>query len=304
MKRYRSSLPPLDALIFFEAAARMNSFTRSAAELNVTQAAVSKRIRELEAHLGKALFERQGRRLALTPAGASLYDKTVMALEFLDSACKSLSDDSGEIIRVAANSAISHFWLSPRLKAYALTNHAQAVEMRTSDRLSDIIDTGNDLAVIYGYGDTPGWDCKRLFSERLVPVASSGYVGSLGIVDDDGLDQIDAKKAARLELLEFDRLAPDWVNWAVWIEKSGLAALREARLCPCGSYAQTIGLAAEGRGLALGSHGMIDAELRAGRLQALGRTAVETGRGYFLGTNTTRRLTDGVRALIQILEED
>lgn len=304
MKRYRSSLPPLDALIFFEAAARMNSFTHSAAELNVTQAAVSKRIRELESHLGTALFERQGRKLALTDAGTALYDKTVMALEFLDDACRSLSDDRGEIVRIAANSAISHFWLSPRLKAYALTNRAQAVEMRTSDRLSDIIDGRNDLAVIYGYGDTPGWDCRRLFSERLVAVASPGYLRSLGLVDEDGLDQIDAETAARLVLLDFDRLAPDWVNWGVWIERSGLTDLRDAQFRRCRSYAQTIGLATEGRGLALGSHGMIDAELRAGALQAVGRTAVETGRGYFLGTNATRRLTDSVRALIQVLEED
>lgn len=282
----------------------MNSFTHSAMELNVTQAAVSKRVRELETHLDTTLFERQGRKLALTDAGASLYDKTVMALEFLDSACKSLRGDTGEIVRIAANNAISHFWLSPRLKEFGLSHHAQAVEIRTSDRLSDIIDTGNDLAVIYGYGDTPGWDCKRLFSERLVPVASPGYLRSMGLIDDDRLDQIDAEKAGRLVLLDFDRLAPDWVNWAVWIERGGLEALRDALLCHCPSYAQTIGLAIEGRGLALGSHGMIDAELRAGRLQALDGTAVETGRGYFLGTNATRRMTDGVRALVQVLEED
>ena len=304
MKRYRSSLPPLDALIFFEASARLNSFTRSAAELNVTQAAVSKRIRELEAHLGKDLFARKGRKLALTDAGALLYDKTAMALEFLDSACKSLSDDRGEIVRIAANSAISHFWLGPRLKAYALAKPAQAVEMRTSDRLSDIVDSDNDLAVIYGYGDTPGWDCRRLFDESLVPVGTPDYLHALGLIDGDGLDPIDTGQAASLVLLDFDRLAPDWVNWAVWIERSGLTALHEARRQPCRSYAQTIGLAAEGRGLALGSQGMIEGELSAGRLQAVGDTAIETGRGYFLGVNARRRLSDAVRQLIRFLEEN
>jgi len=281
----------------------MNSFTHSAAELNVTQAAVSKRIRELETHLGTTLFEREGRKLALTVAGAALYDKTVMALEFLDSACRGLGDDRVEIIKIAANNSVSHFWLSPRLKKYSLTNRAQAVETRTSDRLSDIIDTGNDLAVIYGYGDTPGWDCKRLFSERLVPVASPGYLRSLRLGGDESFGRIDAETAARLVLLDFDRLAPDWVNWAVWIEKSGLTVLRYAQLRRCQNYAQTIGLATEGQGLALGSHGIIDAELHAGGLQVLGRTVIETGRGYFLGVNTTRRLTDGARALIQVLEE-
>ncbi|WP_193369322.1 LysR family transcriptional regulator [Pelagibius marinus] len=304
MKRYRSSLPPLDALIFFEAAARMNSFTHSAAELNVTQAAVSKRIRELETHLGTALFEREGRKLALTDAGAALYDKTVMALEFLDSACKNFGDDRVEIIKIAANNSVSHFWLSPRLKKYSLTNPAQAVETRTSDRLSDIIDTGNDLAIIYGYGDTPGWDCKLLFSERLVPVASPGYLRSLGLIDDDSLGGLDAETASRLVLLNFDRLAPDWVNWSVWIAESGLTVLRHAQLHRCQNYAQTVGLATEGRGLALGSHGIIDAELSAGGLQVLGSTVVETGRGYFLGANATRRQSDGVRALFHFLEED
>ena len=203
MKRYRSSLPPLDALIFFEAAARENSFTRSAAELNVTQAAVSKRIRELEAHLGVPLFERRGRKLVLTRAGAALHDKTVMALEFLDSACKSLRDDGGEIVRIAANTAISHFWLGPRLKTFGLTDPPPAVEVRTSDRLSDIVDGENDLAVIYGYGDTPGWECTRLFPERLVAVASPDYLQSSGLGEQGRLDRIDGQTAARLVLLNF-----------------------------------------------------------------------------------------------------
>lgn len=71
MKSFRHRLPPLNSLLVFEAAARSGNFTRAAAELHMSQAAVSKQIKGLEAHLGTALFERQGRRVALTAGGGN-----------------------------------------------------------------------------------------------------------------------------------------------------------------------------------------------------------------------------------------
>jgi DNA-binding transcriptional LysR family regulator len=83
MKRYRTALPPLDLLIFFEAAHRVGSFTGCAAELNVSQAAVNKRIHQLEKWIGEPLFIRNGKRLAPTQSGEHLYRTVGMALEFL-----------------------------------------------------------------------------------------------------------------------------------------------------------------------------------------------------------------------------
>ena len=69
----RKQLPPLKSLIFFESAARLHSFTRASEELNVTQGAVSRQIRQLEQFLGKALFRRERRQVVLTDDGHNYY---------------------------------------------------------------------------------------------------------------------------------------------------------------------------------------------------------------------------------------
>lgn len=92
MRNYRSALPPLDLLIFFEAAHRAGSFTGCAAELHVSQAAVSKRVRQLEEWIGEPLFVRRGNRLLVTESGDKLYQTVGMVLEFLRQGLGNLRD--------------------------------------------------------------------------------------------------------------------------------------------------------------------------------------------------------------------
>jgi DNA-binding transcriptional LysR family regulator len=74
---------PLEAFRVFDAAARAMNFSRAGRELNITQAAVSRRIKGLEDHLGAALFTRRGRNLALTPDGERLFQRVRATLEYL-----------------------------------------------------------------------------------------------------------------------------------------------------------------------------------------------------------------------------
>ena len=296
MNRFRRTLPSLDALVFFEAAARLNSFSRAAEELYVTQAAVSKRIRELEARLNQALFRRHGRALTLTAEGRRLYQHTGMALEFLVDACRQASGDDTEVVQVAANSAVSLLWLPPRLKRFGLGKNSANVSLSTSDRPGDTLDPNHDLAIVYGYGDTPGWRSELLFAECLVPVAAPGYLESMGLPATLELDD-DNRDLARLTLLEYDRLAPDWLNWQSWIERFGNSALARCRIDHCRSYARAIGAALDGDGLALGSRGLVDDELQAGRLRVIGERELVSGRGYYLACPENRRLGPGALAL-------
>lgn len=298
MQNYRRHLPSLDALVFFEAAARHNSFTRAAGELYVTQAAVSKRIRELESRLGVELFHRDGRRLSLSPTGHSFYHRVGMAMEFLDEACRLASADDTETIRIAANSAVSLFWLAPRLRAFGLGEQSANVSLFTSDNVSDTLDPANELVIIYGNGDNPGWSSELLFAERLVPVAAPGYLESLGI-DADAPPGDDAWR--RCELLEYERLAPDWINWRLWLERMPATPLVNCSRSRCRNYAQAIGAALEGRGLALGSLGLIDDELAAGRLRIVGGGRLETGRGYYLAQPRRKKTGNAALALKRLL---
>lgn len=300
MNRFRRTLPSLDALVFFEAAARLNSFTQAAAELYVTQAAVSKRIRELEARLGLALFRRDGRMLSLSADGRRFYQRVGMALEFIDDACRQAAGYEPEVVNLAANSAVSLLWLAPRLKQFGLGANAANVNLATSDRTADTLDTDNDLVVVYGYGDTPGWRSELLFEERLVPVAAPGYLERAGI--SAGLNMTDdGPLLDGLALLEYDRLAPDWINWQLWIERTGSTPLERCDLSLCRTYAQAIGAALEGRGLALGSRGLIDDELQAGRLRIVGEREYISGRGYYLSHPAEKKLGPAAEALRQQL---
>ena len=188
MKKYRRYLPSLDALVFFEAAARLNSFTRAGGELYVTQAAVSKRIRELESRLGVDLFHRDGRRLSLTDVGRKFHQRVGMAMEYLEEACRLATDDDPGTIRIAANSAISLFWLAPRLREFGLGEFSANVNLLTSDNASDTMDPENDLVISYGHGDNPGWSSELLFVERLVPVAAPDYLQAFNISGDSDTD--------------------------------------------------------------------------------------------------------------------
>ena len=107
-------LPPLYALRAFEAAARHLSYTRAAAELAITQSAVSRHIRTLEADFGCRLFEREGRGLRLTEPGRLLLPGLQQGFAALEGACASLRSEEG-VLRLKAPSTLTMRWLLARL---------------------------------------------------------------------------------------------------------------------------------------------------------------------------------------------
>ena len=296
MKKYRRYLPSFDALVFFEAAARHQSFTRSAEELYVTQAAVSKRVRDIESRLGVKLFIRNGRTLELTQPGRRLLERTTMTLEYLEDACREAVSDFSESVRITTNSAVSLFWLAPRLKAFGLSNNSSNVNLVTSDRSSDHASFDNDLAISYGFSETPGWSSDLLFNERLLPVAATGYFARLDLDVPQSIDDLE-NVASSITLLEYDRLAPDWINWSAWIEKTKTRKLLSCKIKRCRSYAHSIGEAINGHGLALGSLPLIDEEIKLGQLQTIGSEEITSGRDYYLISPENKRLNKSAQKL-------
>lgn len=108
--------PPLNALRGFEAAARLGSFHKAAAELHVTQSAISQQIRSLESHLEQPLFIRQGRSVTLTDAGQDFYSSTQYTLKQLAVGIRRLEQyrKSNQLI-VNTTPAFARHWLLPRL---------------------------------------------------------------------------------------------------------------------------------------------------------------------------------------------
>lgn len=299
MKDYRRRLPPLDSLLFFEAAARHMSFTDAAGELFVTQAAVSKRIQELETRLGVRLFVRRGRRLSLTDSGRELRNSAAMAFDFLDGAVRAVSTGHRRSVRIACNSAVSLFWLQPRLKRFGLGEDACPIELITTDAAEDMFARQNDLVLAYTAGDLEAWICTPLFPEILTPVAAPAYLEAMGI--EPGASFLELNPTCGATLLEFPRLGPDWTNWERWAEQQDWRGLPHWRQRHCATYAQTVGAALKGEGIALGSLMLVEAELRAGDLVPLETPRLSRRLRYQLAQPTARPMSDPVLRLKEFL---
>jgi DNA-binding transcriptional LysR family regulator len=167
-------LPSLNALRAFEAAARLESATRAAAELHVTHGAVSRQIRALEADLGTPLFRREGRGLALTPAGRRLRDGASGAFERLRRCCSELRNEtSRDPLVLGCSGSLLARWVIPRLERLgrdlpSLKLHLSAVETAPSATMP-----GLDAALLIAEPPwPPTWQVHVLAPERIGPVLS------------------------------------------------------------------------------------------------------------------------------------
>lgn len=111
-------LPPLGAMRAFEAAARLLSFTRAAAELCVTQAAISHQVRQLEQWLGRELFIRRGHALSLTHKGQAYLDELSLAFDRMAAATDHVRQRREGPLRITALPSFASRWLLPRLPAF------------------------------------------------------------------------------------------------------------------------------------------------------------------------------------------
>src|SRR3954469_9455619 len=158
-------LPPFSAIRVFEAAARLMSFTRAAAELGMTQAAVSYQIKLLEERLGAPLFLRQPRALQLSEAGQWLAPRTSEAFELLREAYARFGEREQSTLVVNTMHTFAAQWLAPRLGVYQLNHPKTAVQLETTQRLVDFSREEADVVIRSGRGNWPG-----LLSTRLIGV--------------------------------------------------------------------------------------------------------------------------------------
>lgn len=269
MKNYRRTLPPLDYLLFFETVARHKNFTRAAEELNVSQAAVSKRVKFLESWLGVELMTRNGRSVDLTKAGHKLAANASEALEYLALGISQLRQGSHDRLSLASNIAVSQFWLTPQVNEYLLSQDAVPVSITASNKESDVLNQDHDVVVYYGNDIPSGWEGEVLFEEVWQPLAAPSLLAK-------------EPDFAHITLLDFDKLALKWINWPDFIDLSGSEELTAAPRVNLGSYGSSLDAAIRGKGIALGCVNVLKYEIEAGRLAPLGGYTLNTGRTYFV----------------------
>ncbi len=269
MKNYRRTLPPLDYLLFFETVARHKNFTRAAEELNVSQAAVSKRVKFLESWLGVELMTRNGRTVDLTKAGHKLAANASEALEYLALGISQLRQGSHDRLSLASNIAVSQFWLTPQVNEYLLSQDAVPVSITASNKESDVLNQDHDVVVYYGNDIPSGWEGGVLFEEVWQPVAAPSLLAK-------------EPDLARSTLLDFDKLALKWINWPDFIDMSDSEELTATPRVNLGSYGSSLDAAIRGKGIALGCVNVLRYEIEAGRLAPLDGYTLNTGRTYFV----------------------
>jgi LysR family transcriptional regulator, glycine cleavage system transcriptional activator len=260
MDKLRRNLPSPTGLVTFEAAARHLNFTRAAEELGVSQAAVSRQVKALEANLGVSLFLRAARRVQLTGHGRQLYDAVSVGLGHIAEVAGDLrrqGDDTG--VAVAASTAFTSMWLMSRVGAFRARHPEIALRLVAVDPYVDPTGAGVDLAMRYGDGDWPGLDTARLFDDLVMPVASPGYLSGrpplAGPAD-----------LASHTLLHQDEIEPNWVSWRDWLANFGIAPPAARGGVSFNSYANVIQAALDGAGIAIGWARLVDGPLRRGAL--------------------------------------
>jgi LysR family glycine cleavage system transcriptional activator len=220
----RAAIPSLDLLEGFEAAARHLSFTKAGEELYLTQSAVSRQIKDLEAQLGVPLFERRHRALALTEAGQQFYAAAAQVLTTMRSATERLRTASGRKrpLSVTTTHSFAALWLIPRLAGFTRTHPGVDVRITADTRVQDLERDGLDLAIRHGPASLAGPNAVRLFGERVFPVCSPKLLKKIPL-----REPADLKNHCLLQYDDPDVRHP-WLHWKTWLEIAGIPDLRPA----------------------------------------------------------------------------
>ena len=264
-----SKLPPLAAVRAFEAAARLQNFSRAGEELGMTQAAISYQIRQLEQRLGRALFVREKGRVRLSETGQRLLPTISGAFAAMGDAFAAISSDDAEVLTISAAITLGGTWLSARIGRFQLRYPDLAVRLLMSNDLVDFDATSVDVALRTGNGHWPGLRTDFLFRSHVTPICSPVFLDANHI-------------ATPADLLRAERLAPNDPWWAGWLAQAGIGTPPPRRGIELDSQLQEAIAVQGGFGIALMTPLYWRTELETGRLVRPFETIYEPGTGNFL----------------------
>ncbi len=282
-----AALPPLEWLRVFEAAGRTGSFTAAAAETGLTQAAVSQRIRHLEARLGVRLFMRLPRGVELSADGEAWLPHVQNALSALQRSTADLFGAPRRKLTVAAPGSVAALWIGPRLAPLAAAFPQLQLSVATVHRPADYAAADADFEVRFGDGAWPERRAARLYDEVLAPAAAPALLAGQG-EDWRALPQI-AVSGPR-------------DGWREWAAAAGVAPPRPPFL-RFDSFAPALSAAVAGAGVLLASLALARPEIEAGRLVRLPERSLRMERGYWITWPAARAVLAEHEAVVAALSE-
>lgn len=272
------NIPPLNSIRAFEAAGRHLSFSKAANELNVSAAAISQQVRNLEDTLGVPLFRRLTRAVMLTDAGQVALPQLSDGLDLLEAGiAKIKAYESGGVLTVSAAPSFAAKWLVRRLPRF----QAQYPDIRIRvDPTLGLVDFGRenvDIAIRFGHGTYPDLRSDLLVQEQTTPVCSPALLGGAHplLVPDN----IRHHNLLHCDWGYSDGEQPDWV---MWLKLAAVEGIDTTRGLTFTTEALALEAAVEGQGVALGNRKIITSDVAAGRLVVPFELDLETGFGFYV----------------------
>lgn len=259
----------------FEAVARLRSFGDAAAELGITQSAVSHQLRKLRERTGKDLIERRGRSIVLTEEGGRLARSLNSAFDIIEQQVTSI-EGNRTMVRVGAYSSFAMAWLIPRLAEFG--EAYPDIDLRlimlydpheTSSRIADVFITSEPVQ--FGYSAT------RLFGEKLVPVCAGA-----------GPDAFDTPMRLISAEAEGGLVGRAWEAFAL-LNELDTSAIRQGDWLCCSHYIFALEMVRLGMGAALLPDFMVARHLSEGTLRRLPGLPLPTGQSYEVHLPVDRR---------------
>jgi len=276
-----ADLPSLDALRVFLAAARHQSFSKAAGALNVTQGAVSHRIRALEEELGTPLFHRTRRKVTLTEEGRTLARAAEEAFATLQAGLDQVRSQNQEgRLMVSCSPSFAIRWLVPHLPELQAAQPGLAVLISAEDGLVEPGSEGIDVCIRYGPGGTPGVDERALSVEQVTPVCSPQLLHR-------GPPLRVPADLAQHTLLHDEVLRghPGRVGWERWLKAAGVTGVDARKGLRFSHAHMALEAALAGQGVALARSILVARDLAEGRLVApFPDITVPSGLGYYVLT--------------------
>ncbi|WP_415182304.1 LysR substrate-binding domain-containing protein [Phaeovulum sp.] len=283
MQKLRRALPSLSNIYVIDAVARHLSFTEAARELGISQPAVSKSVKTVEAGIGVRLFDRKHRGLSVTPEGQIFCSECAAILARLDRVVASFAKPRGAApVKLSFSSSFVALWLLPKLPA--LKSLYPQMSLSIDESISEYLDprvTDYDFSSRLGKGEWDGFDSWLLVPERICAVATPEYLAR-------NAERFASEGFGALTLLHTVEPKRKRTTWAEWLHGVGLPGEDLNSDMVFSDYHSAVDAALLGQGAALGWAHVTEDLLATGRLVQVGDRWLQTGDAFYIVSPSDR----------------
>ena len=270
-------LPPMNTLAAFESAARLGSFTRAAAELHITQAAVSQKVRNLEEWIGCKLFERNRYTVNLNQAGQIFADATIPALQQISIAAtsvKSIAHADRQIV-IYADLSLAESLLIPRLSEFSEAYPQVEIKLITSSLPLEQESAHVDIGLQYGRQASTRFDSDFISGDDIYPVCSADYF-------DKSKQPESVAELSQHQLIHLSQEFRQWISWRDFLSEFNVFDDASLSGISISTYTHVLDLAEAGQGIALGWNLAVQPRLQRGSLIRLTNYSMASPEGLYI----------------------